>query len=79
MNKCKYIVTDHGFPEPVVFAETLTHADVARAIGGTVLGAGFCYIEDDKYVCYGFSTSLKIDSRGDVDSLLLNRRFGCLS
>jgi len=77
MPQCKYIVTDLGFPEPIVFSETLNHNDVARAIGGTVLGAGFCYIQDNKYVCYGKSTSLKMDSRGDEDSKVLNRRFGC--
>jgi hypothetical protein len=76
MPQCKYIVTDLGFSEPIVFGETLNHSDVARAIGGTVLGAGFCYIQDNKYVCYGKSTSLKMDSRGDEDSKVLNRRFG---
>jgi len=61
-----------------VFAETMTHADVAGALNGIdkVLGAGFCYIKDNKYVCYGKSISLKVDSRVGVDSEVLNRRLG---
>jgi hypothetical protein len=78
MAKAKYIILDHGIPEPIVFSDTLTHFDVAFALGGKnkVLGAGFCYIADDQYVCYGTSTSLKIDSRGEKDSEVLNRRLG---
>ena len=78
MPQCKYIILDQGFPEPILFAETLNHSDVADALGGRgkVLGAGFCYIQDNKYVCYGKSTSLKMVSRGDEDSKVLNRCFG---
>jgi hypothetical protein len=73
--RTKYIVLEHS--GPVLFSELLTHAEVARRIGGTVLGAGFCYLgHDSKYYCYGESTSLKITSRGKIDTDKLNRMFG---
>jgi hypothetical protein len=76
MSKMKYIVVDMNIPEPFVFSETVTHADVARAVGGTVLGAGFCQIAGDQFHCYGESISLRVKSRGDEDSNILNKRFG---
>ncbi len=79
MFKSKYIL-DGDFT-PIVFPETLAHSDVARNMGmlGRVIGAGFCYIEDNKYVCYGESVSLNVKSRGDEDSKRLNRLLGCSS
>lgn len=77
--KSKYIIVDTGMAlAPVVFTELLTHADVARQIapGGEVLGAGFCYIEKNQYVCYGESVSLQVKSRGTEDSKILNRFLG---
>lgn len=71
--KSKYIINDQGLP--VVFSELQTHADVARALFGItpVIGAGFCFIDNDQYVCYGESISLRVKSRGDEDSKILNR------
>lgn len=74
--RTKYIVLEQGTPAPVVFPETMKHSDVARALGGKVLGAGFCYIENDMYVCYGASTSLHVNSREDLDAEILNTRLG---
>lgn len=78
MFKSKYIVSKSG--TPVVFAETLVHADVAYSLfgrTGEIVGAGFCYIANNKYVCYGESISLKVKSRGATDSNLLNTYLGC--
>lgn len=77
MAKSKYIIVDIDIPEPFVFSETMTHAEVAAKFNGEVLGAGFCFIKDGKYVCYGESVSLKISSREVVDANLLNSRLGC--
>lgn len=77
MFKSKYIVTDTDVP--VVFSECApSHADVARALfpNAAIVGAGFCYIRDDRYVCYGESISLRVKSRGEVDSDILNRYMG---
>ncbi len=77
--KSKYIIIDgHLAIAPVVFAEFLNHSDVARAIAPSdkVLGAGFCYIENNQYVCYGESISLQVKSRGAEDSIILNRVLG---
>lgn len=75
--KTKYIITEDGIP--VLFGELgPSHAEVARALfpGRTIVGAGFCYIRDDRYVCYGESISLRVASRNDVDSRILNRQLG---
>ena len=75
--KCKYIIVKQGsIEQPFVFSELSQHADVARAIGGDVTGAGFCFTADDRYECYGESISCKVKSRGEVDSKILNRLLG---
>lgn len=76
--KSKYIVSRDG--TPVMFAEMLTHADVARALFGNtpIIGAGFCYIEDNRYVCYGESVSMRVKSRGEQDAEMLNRFLGAV-
>lgn len=75
--KSKYIVTEDNVP--VVFSELApSHADVARALfpGLKIVGAGFCYIQDNRYVCYGESISLRVTSRDEQDSKVLNRYLG---
>jgi hypothetical protein len=75
--KCKYIVVKQGsFEVPFVFSELNQHADVARALGGEVVGAGFCFIADDRYHCYGESISCKVKSRIEVDEKVLNDLLG---
>lgn len=75
--KSKYIITEDNVP--VIFSELApSHAEVARALfpGLKIIGAGFCYIQDNQYVCYGESISLGVKSRGEQDSKVLNRRMG---
>lgn len=76
MFKAKYIIIN-GMT-PVVFPETLTHADVkfALAPGGECTGAGFVHINEDAYHCYGESVSLQVKSNGPEDSKILNRYLG---
>lgn len=77
--KSKYVIIDTGMLiAPIVFTELLIHADVARAIAsdGEVIGAGFCHIENNLYICYGESVSLEVKSRGEADSKILNRYLG---
>jgi len=75
--KCKYIIVKQGsIEQPFVFSELSQHADVAYAVGGDVIGAGFCYIADDRYHCYGESISCNVKSRGEVDDKILNRLLG---
>jgi len=73
--RAKYVIIGH-MQVPVVFSDLLGHDEIAR--GHTVVGAGFCYIEDNHYVCHGESVSLKVKSRGDADALILNKFLGCL-
>lgn len=80
--KSKYIVTEDDIP--VVFSELApSHAEVALALfpNRKIAGAGFCYIEtrgpeSGRYVCYGESISLRVKSRSEVDSKILNRYMG---
>jgi hypothetical protein len=75
--KCKYIIVKHGGTEqPFVFSELSIHSDVARAVGGHVVGAGFCFIDEDRYHCYGESVSCQVKSRGQVDEKVLNELLG---
>lgn len=77
MLKAKYLVLRQGgFEVPFIFSELNDHANTASKLGGEVVGAGFCYIREDRYHCYGKSVSLKIESRGDVDASILNRLLG---
>jgi hypothetical protein len=73
--RTKYIIVDTGLPTAFIFPETVTHADVARAVapGRPVLGAGFVSVSDDgEYSCWGESISLKIKSREAEDTRILN-------
>lgn len=78
MSKMKYIVVRQGgIEEPFIFSDTQAHADVARKVGGIVMGAGFCGINaEGQFSCWGESVTLKIKSRLDEDNRTLNRRFG---
>lgn len=72
--RSKYIVITQGKVElPIVFSELMQHIDVARSLGCRVVGAGFCEIQDNQYVCYGESISLEIESRLLEDDVVLNR------
>lgn len=75
--KCKYIVVKQGgFTLPFVFSELSTHSDIAHAVGGDVVGAGFCFIDEDRYHCYGQSVSCNVKSNGEMDANILNRLLG---
>ena len=77
MFKAKYIILDNR--TPIVFPETHGHNDMKFRVapGAECTGAGFVYINDKgEYVCYGESTSLRVKSRGAVDSEILNRYLG---
>jgi hypothetical protein len=76
--KAKYILfADRNSVFPIVFSETMQHIDVARCLRPlTPESAGFCYIEEGRYVCYGESVSLGIKSNGDADGILLNKYLG---
>lgn len=77
MSVAKYIIIDER--EPVIFPDTMTHADVANALGGAhlITSAGFVHIDwRGAYSAYGESISLKKKSKPEEDSTLINRRLG---
>ena len=80
MWKAKYIIGGH-MEQPIVFPETITHADMARNMGWVgedrcVVGAGFIFLDGDEYKTYGESVSLRVKSRGETDEWILNRYLG---
>jgi hypothetical protein len=77
MWKAKYII--HAEKIPIVFPEIISHADMVRNMrwkGEDIVGAGFVYVDDDSYNCYGESVSLHVKSRGVEDVKILNRYLG---
>jgi len=77
MWKAKYII--HKQYIPIVFPETINHADMARNMGWKredIVGAGFVYVNGDSYNCYGESVSLRVKSREEEDVKILNRYLG---
>lgn len=78
--KAKYIIGGR-MQEPIVFPETIQHADMARNLGWVgddkkVVGAGFVCIQDDGYKVYGESVSLRAKNRGAEDERILNKYLG---
>ena len=71
----KYLKLKHrGF---VLFEETQSHAEMAKAIGDEVESAGFAHAtdwcDDGKIVCSGQSTTLNLRS-SEADTDILRRR-----
>ena len=79
--KSKYVIVQTDLAiVPVVFGDVASHVSVAYSLvtdPDSVIGAGFCYIDDNgKYVCYGESIGLRVKSRGEEDSNFLNKYLG---
>ncbi len=81
--KSKYIIVDigGGHELPIVFSELMGHADVAQPYiqrnKDSIVGAGFCYVDDDRYTCYGESIGLHVKSRNTEDEAILNKFLVC--
>jgi hypothetical protein len=80
MSRRKYIIIEAGNLEmPILFSDLQSHAGVAASMtahAGTVVSAGFWSVNTEgRYTCYGESVSLKIKSRPDADSYLMNQLF----
>ena len=82
MTRAKYIIIDNGIsPEsPIVFPAWLTHCDMARDVGGTVLSAGFVeFLGDGSGDTYcsvtGESVSLKSKPR-EHDGKIIAKALG---
>jgi len=78
--KAKYIIGGR-MQEPIVFPETIQHADMARNLSwfgeeNKVVGAGFVFVEEDGYKVYGESVSLRVKNRGIEDEKILNKYLG---
>jgi hypothetical protein len=62
--------------QPILFSHSEVHSVIASELSGTVLSAGFWdFDKDGKFVCFGRSTTLKMDARPEEDSILLNTWF----
>lgn len=69
----KYIIDELNMF--VIFPNHINHDDMARLhckpIGCSIVGAGFIEIFDGIVSCYGESVSLRIKSRGHIDSEII--------
>jgi len=74
MHDYKYLVDEYG--GLLIFPPYVVHSDVARQCPHGIVGAGFVSISEGKVCCYGRSHSLRIDSRGKMDSLFLANFLG---
>lgn len=73
--KMKYVIVEFdGFKMPFVFPKLPNHSDVARALGGKPIGAGFCYYNEQtsEWEVWGKSTSIGLESKPE-DAELMNR------
>ena len=75
----KYILfkSKHLPEEMHVFFETSNHKQVAISLGviNEIISAGFIKIkEDGQAICYGYSESLKIESRPERDAKVFDRQ-----
>lgn len=76
--KGKYIIITRMFNAqlPILFSHSDTHSVIANELQGKVISAGFWDLDNNgKFVCFGRSTTLKMDSRPEEDSELLNLWF----
>ncbi len=72
----KYIIFKMGdFELPFIFSELIQHDAVVAVIGNIPVSAGFVKINGDKARCFGKSISLKLWSRPEEDSAIINREF----
>lgn len=71
----KYVIIgDEHLPLAVVFNPIIKHSDIAK--GHKVLSAGFCYLHNElnsTASAWGKSTTLGIESRGDIDAKILSQ------
>lgn len=72
----KYVITGAG--EAILFPYSIMHIYAAGLSSGArrPLGAGFCDISNGVVNCFGRSDSLNIDSRGDLDALVISETYG---
>lgn len=72
MKVSKYLIIESdGLENPIVFSPMFSHAQIG--VGKKVVGAGFCYRQDDGSFCaYGESISLGIGSRSQDTKILNN-------
>lgn len=66
--KQKYIRREYG--EIIIFPATIEHSDFMMM---NPISAGFCYVHEDKVVCFGESVSLGLKSKED-DSLMATKQ-----
>lgn len=66
------VVNEYGNEVPIVFQNTIDHARIAKGFK-EVLAAGF--MSFNPTVCYGRSVTLNCQSRGEIDSRLIDKAF----
>ena len=73
----KYVIVEHyGNEIPLIFSNLLNHNHSVNLID-EVVSAGFCLLVNDKEClsvqCWGKSTQLGVESRGDEDAKIIEK------
>ena len=78
MHQGKYVIIDvDGLEMPIACSELMQHYQLVSPNIDNVVGAGFFQVNNEgRYVCWGRSISLKVDSRGEKDEEVMNRLLG---
>lgn len=75
MKELKYIIVKDEFDNdaPVMFTSSIIHSYI-RARYCPLISAGFTkiYPNTQKVICYGESTSLGLESRGEIDAKIIH-------
>lgn len=70
----KYIVFNEvGFEEIIIFPDTRKHKYIAKVLGIKPVSAGSIKIDSSTCHCSGYSESLHVKSREEVDDKVLKR------
>jgi hypothetical protein len=71
----KYLIIKDGFDREtaILFDEILNHNTIAKNY--PIISAGFCSIKNINQitVCWGNSTTLRKNSRGDIDAKIIDK------
>lgn len=72
----KYIVLNsNGVEVAILFPDAVAHSQAVNQAQGKPIAAGFCYVQNGRWIAYGGSDSLQIKSRGRLDAEAIHLTF----
>lgn len=72
----KYIVINsNGVEVTILFPDAVAHSQAVNQAQGKPIAAGFCYVQNGRWIAYGSSDSLGIGCRGHADAEAIQMTF----